>query len=200
MDTTPPVLSGIPENITVTTTSTSGAVVTWPAPTATDLVSGSVPVTCTPASGSTFAVGTTSVTCTASDALGNTASAGFTVTVQPMPPPPTGNIRVLYGTLGGTTLLDVDNYSFKGTKGEKVTVRLAPDPAGTYQNGRALLSLAGVVVLKTDGTTLPNVVSATLPSTGTYYVTVSELPVSGRFKGAYTVSLESTGNAWSTFK
>jgi len=200
VDTTPPVLSGIPANITVTATSTSGAVVTWPAPTATDLVSGSVPVTCTPASGSTFAVGTTPVTCTASDALGNTASAGFTVSVQPMPPPPTGNTKVLYGTLGGTTLLDVDAYSFKGTKGEKVTVRLAPDSAGTYQNGRALLSLAGVVVLKTDGSTLPNVVSATLPTTGTYYVTVSELPVSGRFKGAYTVSLESTGNAWSTFK
>jgi len=49
--------------------------------TSTDLVDGSVPVSCTPASGAGFAVGTTPVNCTATDAHGNSAAASFTVTV-----------------------------------------------------------------------------------------------------------------------
>ena len=38
-------------------------------------------VSCSPASGSTFATGTTAVSCTATDAAGNTSSCGFNVTV-----------------------------------------------------------------------------------------------------------------------
>jgi hypothetical protein len=42
--------------------------------------------------------------------------------------------------------------------------------------------------------------SAFLPATGTFFVTVSEpLEKTGRFGGAYAVSLESTLNAWATF-
>jgi hypothetical protein len=41
-----------------------------------------VPVKCAPASGSQFALGTTTVTCTAKDAAGNTAIGTFTITVQ----------------------------------------------------------------------------------------------------------------------
>jgi hypothetical protein len=40
-----------------------------------------VTTVCTPAAGSVFAVGTTSVTCTATDTSGNTASCSFAVTV-----------------------------------------------------------------------------------------------------------------------
>ena len=43
---------------------------------------GPATVTCSQASGSTFPVGTTNVTCTATDGLGNTASCAFTVTVE----------------------------------------------------------------------------------------------------------------------
>ena len=39
-------------------------------------------IDCDPPSGSVFAVGTTSVTCTATDAAGNTVSQSFTVTVE----------------------------------------------------------------------------------------------------------------------
>ncbi len=78
-DTTAPTIAPT-ANITVNATSAFGATVTY-APTATDLVDGNVPVTCTPASGSSFANGTTKVTCTAKDTRGNTASATFTVTV-----------------------------------------------------------------------------------------------------------------------
>jgi acyl-CoA thioesterase I len=49
---------------------------------------GTAPVstTCTPASGSLFAAGATTVTCTASDAAGRTAACGFGVTVTPRAP------------------------------------------------------------------------------------------------------------------
>ena len=49
----------------------SGAVVTWDDIHATDLVDSSVAVTCSPASGSTFELGTTTVTMSAVDAAGN---------------------------------------------------------------------------------------------------------------------------------
>ncbi|MFN3255130.1 MAG: HYR domain-containing protein [Ilumatobacter sp.] len=47
----------------------------------------SVPVECVPASGSTFPLGVTTVDCTASDLLGNTAAGSFTVRVDDVEPP-----------------------------------------------------------------------------------------------------------------
>jgi hypothetical protein len=79
-DTTPPVIT-TPADITVFATSTAGAVVTFTV-TATDDVDGTDSVTCSPASGSTFAPGKTTVNCTTSDAAGNPASKSFTVWVQ----------------------------------------------------------------------------------------------------------------------
>ncbi len=84
-DTTPPVITDIPLPLALQATGPSGAVVTWSSPWATDNSDGQVPVTCTPASGALFPVGTTEVTCTASDGAGNQASASFTVTVTPDP-------------------------------------------------------------------------------------------------------------------
>ncbi|MEU1489109.1 VWA domain-containing protein [Streptomyces sp. NPDC005776] len=57
--------------------------------TAIDAEDGSLPVTCTPATGSFFPVGTTTVTCSATDAAGNTGTdtAHFEVLA---PPPPSG--------------------------------------------------------------------------------------------------------------
>ncbi len=80
-DTTAPAVSSVPANINLYATNQNGALVTYTAPTATDLVSGNVSVSCQPASGSTFAKGTTHVSCSATDASGNTANAGFDVTV-----------------------------------------------------------------------------------------------------------------------
>jgi hypothetical protein len=78
-DTLPPVVT-TSGNVTLNATSPAGAVATFSA-SAVDLVSGSRPVTCTPASGSTFPIGMTTVTCSASDALAHTGSATLTVTV-----------------------------------------------------------------------------------------------------------------------
>jgi HYR domain len=82
IDNVAPVISGMPGDISTTTTVNAPKTVTWPSPTATDNVAGSVPVTCTPNSGSSFPANgsPTTVTCTASDGT-NSASASFTVTV-----------------------------------------------------------------------------------------------------------------------
>jgi hypothetical protein len=80
-DTTAPTVT-VPADITAEATGPSGAAVTYSGESATDIVDGSVPVTCAPASGSTFALGTTTVTCSATDAAGNTGSNSFSVTVQ----------------------------------------------------------------------------------------------------------------------
>ena len=75
-----PVLT-LPDNMTVEATGPNGAAVSFSA-TATDLVDGNVPVTCTPASGATFDFGTTTVTCQASDSTEHTNTGAFLVTVQ----------------------------------------------------------------------------------------------------------------------
>jgi HYR domain-containing protein/FIMAH domain-containing protein len=82
-------IAGVPANMTVDVNSPLGAVVTWPMPMAID-EAGDVPapsVSCTPASGSTFSLGTTTVTCTAASADDNpsTVSKSFTVTVAATP-------------------------------------------------------------------------------------------------------------------
>lgn len=72
-----------PANITTRGVSGSGQSVTYPPAT---VSGGAAPVTttCTPASGSSFNVGTTAVSCTAADAASRQAQCSFTVTLTPM--------------------------------------------------------------------------------------------------------------------
>jgi hypothetical protein len=84
-DTTPPVLS-LPAAITAEATSSTGTTVTYSA-SSIDAVDGAVTPTCTPVSGGTFALGTTSVNCSSTDKAGNTASGSFSITVRDTTPP-----------------------------------------------------------------------------------------------------------------
>jgi hypothetical protein len=73
-----------PPSVTADATSPSGATVTYPLPAATDPDDATPPsVACTPPSGSVFPIGTTTVTCTATDRndLNSPVQATFTVTV-----------------------------------------------------------------------------------------------------------------------
>jgi PKD repeat protein len=82
LDTQRPSVS-VPANISVyNTTGQAGAVVTYGAPMVTDNAPG-VTWSCTPPSGTFFQLGTTTVTCKATDTAGNTTTATFTVTVVP---------------------------------------------------------------------------------------------------------------------
>jgi HYR domain len=79
VDTTPPVVT-VPGNVTLQAVTIAGTPHVFSA-TALDNVDGAVNVVCTPASGSTFKIGATTVTCSAQDAAGNGSTASFVVTV-----------------------------------------------------------------------------------------------------------------------
>ncbi len=104
-DTTPPVLT-LPANIIVQATNSSGAVVNFSA-SATDAVDGSVPVTCVPVSGSTFALGTTTVNCSASDASNNSATGSFSVTVNP---PAQSGLAQIAASIAGQGRISIDGF------------------------------------------------------------------------------------------
>ena len=83
-----------PANQTAFSPSGNPIAVNYPAPTASDNCPGAT-ATCSPASGSNFPVGVTTVTCTASDASPNSpdATCAFTVTVISFTPAPTTNLN-----------------------------------------------------------------------------------------------------------
>jgi hypothetical protein len=98
-DVTAPVMGELPGDIVVSAENADGAVVNYAQVSATDAVDGDLIATCNPASGSAFSLGTTTVTCTATDSAGNSASGSFAVTVQlgiiwvePVEDPATGSI------------------------------------------------------------------------------------------------------------
>jgi hypothetical protein len=82
IDEIPPTFVIVPPDLTLDATSPAGAVVAYLAPTATDNAPGPIAIVCSPSSGATFSVGSTLVTCTATDASGNAARTTFTVVVQ----------------------------------------------------------------------------------------------------------------------
>jgi hypothetical protein len=79
-DTTPPAVE-CPDDLVAEAMDANGALVTFPAPTASDLVSPPA-VTLSQASMTAFAMGETTVTATVTDAANNTATCSFRVTVQ----------------------------------------------------------------------------------------------------------------------
>ncbi|MFZ4720537.1 MAG: HYR domain-containing protein, partial [Ilumatobacteraceae bacterium] len=111
-DTVKPVLTAVAP-ISLEGNTIGGRLVDYVKPTATDLVAGSPAVDCSPASGSKFPVGNTTVTCTTTDGF-NTASTSFTVTITDLTPPlitTPGDIQVSGGTkYGGTVNYTVTAY------------------------------------------------------------------------------------------
>ena len=76
----------VPSNQSVTATSQAGATVKWSTPPA---LAGATPGTCTPASGPTFPLFTTTVTCQVLDAFSDIATGTFTVILVNNQPPVT---------------------------------------------------------------------------------------------------------------
>lgn len=155
VDTTPPAFTNIPTDITQNISSGTGTAVTFALPTATDAVSGNRTVTAAPASGSTFPIGTTTVTFTASDAAGNTGTATFKVTVTcnsgcNPPPPPTGmnfNIEALAGN---------SNYGSTGNGASPATATFKnPSGIAVDSSGNAYIADADArVIRKVSGGTI----------------------------------------------
>ena len=103
--------------MTVEAKGPSGAPATFGAATATDVVDGALATTCDHASGATYPIGVTTVTCSATDAHGNSSAASFTVTVRDTTAPVVttpGNVTVeakgpsgAPATFGAATATDV---------------------------------------------------------------------------------------------
>ena len=94
---TPPVLH-LPADITAEATSPAGAVVSYEA-TATDARDTNVVVDCVPASGSLFALGATTVNCSATNSRHKTAEGSFSITVVDTTAP----VVILNGVTNGAT-------------------------------------------------------------------------------------------------
>jgi hypothetical protein len=135
VDTTDPVLAGMPGDRSVTTGDPGGAAVTYTPPTATDIVDPSPAVGCSPASGETFPVGIRTVTCTATDASGNSAAASFTVEVRFVEPPHVASATWLEPVGDGQ-----DAFEANHSRTIPVKVRLFVDGV-ERSSGQALLTL-----------------------------------------------------------
>lgn len=139
LDTEPPKITCQADLVVNTDPGQCSAVVDYPVPSATDKCA-EVPVSCRPPSGSNFAIGTTTVTCTASDASGNTATCSFGVTVANASPAittvtgPTGPLSI--GSSAGVTVHFADPDAGQGhtvtfSWGDGTSSTVAADP-GVY--------------------------------------------------------------------
>lgn len=143
LDTTPPTLD-LPDPITVYATETAGAYVTYAA-SATDNFPGPVDFSCDHVSGSLFPNGknaplTTVVTCTATDAVENTATGSFDVTVVS----PFGYIPdfVVLGrdwaSIGNDAIVETGNvgaYDASAGVPNQAGFEILADPGASFLNG-----------------------------------------------------------------
>lgn len=106
-DATGPSIAALP-NLSTNATSSAGAALAFELPEATDAAGVNAGSRmCSPGSGTTFAIGVTTVTCSAADLFGNMASTTFTVTVLPTTVPRSGTS--VAETILGSDLADVIN-------------------------------------------------------------------------------------------
>jgi len=146
-NTTPPLLM-LPDDMTIATTDPAGATVTFNA-TAIDAADGGpATITCTPASGSLFPIGVTTVTAEATDCTGNKSTDTFTITVYTADP----------GTPDATPTV-TDITPTKANPGDTITIIGTNLTDATVTIGGAIAT----VVPNDDGTTL----TVTVPASAT---------------------------------
>lgn len=154
-DTTPPVVTP-PGNQTLEATSSAGATQSFSG-TAVDNVNGSLPAPCLPTS---YPIGSTTVTCTATDTAGNSGSATFTVVVRDTTGPalslPAPIVTEAANAAGATVSYTV---SANDLVAGAVTVSCSPASGSTFPIGPTTVSCSA-----TDGTNA---------SSGSFSVTVT---------------------------
>ena len=188
-DTTAPTFSSVPGNITAEATSSAGAAVPYSV-TATDN-GGDPAVSCIPTSGSVFVIGTTLVSCTATDGAmptPNTTTASFNVTINDSTAP-------TFDVVPASFTVEADSSA-----GAFVTYT-APTASDTAGNASVVCSpnsdtvfgfgATTVTCIATDGATPANT------ATTSFVVTVNDTiaPTFGTVPANFTVEADGTGGA-----
>lgn len=160
-----------PGTITVTSLTNTGTMVTYPTPTATG---GTAPLVTTTdvASGSTFAVGTTTVHVTVTDAVGLTATCSFNVVVNYTPAPvPTPPSPLLISVPANVSVISLDNLGVVVTYSPAtVSGGVAPYTI-TYSKASGQSFAVGVTVVTCTATD-----AQATSAVGTFTVTVTYTP------------------------
>jgi hypothetical protein len=135
--TSPPIFNSPPSNVTAEATGPGGAVVNFSTPTANDTDGNSASVVCSPASGSTFPLGMTPVTCTATGADASVGTEMFNVIVQDTTPPVItipANITVLVKGRTSSAVVTFTVSAHDAVDGN-VTATAVPHSGSTFQLG-----------------------------------------------------------------
>ena len=187
IDTTPPVITSVSPNLTIEATSSYGAAVTYVPAIATDIV-GPVTISYSKSSGSTFALGTTTVTVTAKDAAGNIATRTFTITVVDTTPPVITASNMVVEATGpsGAKVAHYDASATDAVSGVTLTYSIAP-------NSTFALGPTTVTVTATDSHGNVSVKSFTIT------VRDTTPPVITSISGNITVARTSSAGAIVTF-
>ena len=143
-DTIPPVIV-VPNDMAIQATSSNPSPVTFSV-SATDDTDGNLTPACSPASGSNFPIGITTVTCTAIDASRNSASESFTVTVtepesEPEPEPSSQSLDV---EINSVTKISENKFQIEVINHKNYPIGGVQIWAATYEGNTILESLTGV--------------------------------------------------------
>ena len=147
----------------VIATSAAGAVVNYTLPTATDNCSNNVIVTSTPASGSVFQIGTTTITFTAVDEVGNIATKTMDITVKGIAPsivvPPTITVASPANACGA-----VVNFSATETTGIPAsTITYSHAPGSNFILGTTVVTATATNAVGTSVSTFEVIVKDLTP-------------------------------------
>jgi hypothetical protein len=183
-DTEPPKIAAVPD-VTLAPRNRNGRTVGFLPPAATDN-SGAVTVVCSPPSGTRFKVGTTVVTCTATDPSGNTTTSSFAIRITKFRPPvvktspATGSAEVSLAAPGPgrvTVTATADSAALKASASRRVTVAKARRTVRKAGRVRLTLRPSGAAkrVLRRKGR-LPVVVKVTFtPRSGAATTTTQKV-------------------------
>lgn len=193
VDTTAPTLTGMPADQQLTTGDPGGTSLIYSLPIATDVVDPNPAVDCAPENGSPIPVGPTTVTCTATDDIGNSSSDSFSVDVAFVDP-------VAWSATWGEPVA-TDGGAFVVNRGRTVPVKVKIFADGVEQTGGdAWLDIAtcgGTATLHTqlawDGARWTvHLDTGRLGGSGCYVATAT---IDGHAVGAFRLDLRGTATA-----
>ena len=153
-DRTAPVFGSL-ANVTAEATSAAGATVTYTSPSATDIADASLTISCVKASGSAFALGISTVNCTATDDSGNVGNGSFTVTVLDRLAPAFGAVVNVIAEATSPAGAAVTYTAPSATDAVGATVSCLPAAGSTFALGTSLVRCTATdAALNSAATTL----------------------------------------------